>query len=325
VADSVAVVRVEPGDCAHVVAAWGAPRDDVVVGARLALLDVAELPLGQVWRTCGAARRDYSGDAGVRSIVAAPIVVEGGLWGGLEAATQQQPLRADAEARITSFTELVATAIANAQSRDALAASRARVVATADETRRRIERDLHDGAQQRLVHTVITLKLARRALGDDDSPAAGLVDEALAHAERATESLRELVHGILPATLMRGGLRPAIDGLVARLPLPVSVEVTPDRLPAALEATAYFIVAESLTNVVKHARAGSARVTAVVEDGALHLEVRDDGIGDARLDGSSGLLGLQDRAAALNGELRLHSPPGGGTVVAATLPVPQDA
>jgi signal transduction histidine kinase len=134
--------------------------------------------------------------------------------------------------------------------------------------------------------------------------------------------LRELVHGILPAALARGGLRAGINALVARAPLPVSVAVTAERLPPTLEATAYFIAAEALTNVIKHARATSAEVEASVTDGALRIEVRDDGAGGARLEGSSGLIGLRDRAEALEGKLTVNSPVGGGTVVAARLPVP---
>ena len=313
-ADSVVVARFEEDACAHVLAAWGAPRAGRALDDRLTRKDLEETPLGAVWREARAARADRA--------VAAPVSVEGRLWGGMEAWTEHVQLRDDAEARITAFAELVATAIANAESRDALAASRARVVATADETRRRIERDLHDGAQQRLVHTVITLKLAQRAFDGERSEPAELVDEALDHAEQATESLRELVHGILPAALSRGGLRPAVDGLAARVPIPVTLDVTSERLPPALEATAYFVIAESLTNVVKHARATSAAVTAAVRHGRLEVEVRDDGAGGATLDGSSGLLGLQDRAAAVDGELRVDSPPGGGTVVSASLPVP---
>ena len=201
---------------------------------------------------------------------------------------------------MAQFTELVATAIANAQSRAELAASRARVVATADETRRRIERDLHDGAQQSLVHTVITLKLAPRELGDAGGPAAGLLADALEHAERANEELRELAHGILPATLMRG-LGAAIETLASHVRLPVSIDVTDERVPPELEATAYFIVAEALTNTVKHARASRARVTAAVGGRRLRVEVSDDGVGGARADGRSGLLGLYDRVAAMTG------------------------
>jgi signal transduction histidine kinase len=196
------------------------------------------------------------------------------------------------------------------------------VVAAGDEARRRIERDLHDGAQQRLVSAVITLKLARRELGDTTGRVAELLDEALVHAEGANAELRELAHGILPGALSQEGLRAAIDALVARVRLPVSVDVTVERLPAALEANAYFIVAEALTNAVRHAHAGSVQIAALADAGVLRLEVRDDGVGGARTNGSSGLLGLRDRAAALNGELRVKSPPGEGTVVTARLPIP---
>jgi signal transduction histidine kinase len=255
--------------------------------------------------------------------VGAPITVGGRLWGVMVAAYEaDQALAPDTEERMAQFTDLVATAIANAESRSELAASRARVVATADETRRRIERDLHDGAQQRLVHTVITLKLALRALGDVDPETVELVREALDHAERATAELRDLAHGILPAALSRG-LSAGIETLVTRMRMPVTVDVTRERLPPALEATAYFVVAEALTNTAKHAHASTAQVTARVEDDALRVEVRDDGVGGARIDASSGLLGLRDRAAALDGELHVHSPPGGGTVVEAKLPIPR--
>ena len=263
--------------------------------------------------------------------VGAPIVVEGRRWGVMLAAFDgDDALAAGAEERMAQFTELVATAIANANNRGELAASRARVVTTADDTRRRIERDLHDGAQQSLTHTVIALKLARRSLGDADAVhprqvpqrAVGeLVDEALDHAERATEELRDLAHGILPASLSRGGLRAAVSTLVSRIRLPVATDVTAERFPPSLEATAYFIVAEALTNVVKHSGARHAEVRAFVDAGALHVEVRDDGAGGARADGHSGLLGLHDRAAALDGAVRVDSPPGTGTVVSATLPI----
>jgi signal transduction histidine kinase len=227
----------------------------------------------------------------------------------------------DMEARLEQFTELVATAIANAEGRAALTASRARVVATADETRRRIERDLHDGAQQRLVYTVVTLKLARRALAQRGGDGAGqLLDEALEHAERANAALRELVQGILPASLSRGGLRAGIAGLVGRAPIDVRVDVTGRRFAAGLEATAYFIVAEALTNTFKHAHASRAHVRVAVEDGELVVEIGDDGDGGAAPNGSSGLLGLYDRAAAAGGELEIDSPPGTGTTVTARLP-----
>ncbi|MEA2150005.1 MAG: hypothetical protein QOD69_1835 [Solirubrobacteraceae bacterium] len=331
-ADEAAVTRFEPDRTATVVAARGPWIAEVGIGMRLELDD--SLAIAKVFRTGRSARvdgqddstasgpiADYPGQTANSSVVASPIVVEGRLWGALVAARTHEPLPADIEERMGNFTELVGIVIANAESRAELAASRARIVAAGDEARRRIERDLHDGAQQRLVSTVFTLRLARRELGGATGLAVELVDEALAQAEGASSELRELAHGILPGALTRGGLRAGIAVLVSRVRLPVSVEVTAERLPAALEATAYFIVTEALTNAVRHARAGSAEIAAVVDGAVLRLEVRDDGVGGARSDRGSGLLGLRDRAAALDGELRVESPPGGGTVVAATLPI----
>jgi signal transduction histidine kinase len=219
------------------------------------------------------------------------------------------------------FTELVATALANIDARAELTASRARIFAAADQERRRVVRDLHDGAQQRLVHTVITLKLAQRALECDAADAPSLVSEALEHAERANHELRELVHGILPRALTAGGLRGGVGALVSRMPVPVQVEIPPDRLPATIEATAYFIVAEALTNVAKHSRAATAAVAARIVDGTLLVEIRDDGVGGVRPEGS-GLQGLGDRLAALDGRLHVESPACGGTLVVAAIPVP---
>jgi signal transduction histidine kinase len=193
-------------------------------------------------------------------------------------------------------------------------------VAATDDERRRVVRDLHDGAQQRLVHTVITLKLAHRALEHDHDDAPELVVQALDHAEQATAELRELAHGILPAVLTQGGLHAGVDALASRMPVPVDQDVAVGRLPAAVEATAYFVAAEALTNVAKHARARCAAVTARVEDDALLILVRDDGVGGAR-PGGSGLLGLADRLAVLDGRLVIESPPGAGTLVAAHIPV----
>ena len=203
-----------------------------------------------------------------------------------------------------------------------LAASRARIVAATDEERRRLVRDLHDGAQQRLVQTTITLKLAHRALqNEEDEDLAALLSEALDHAEQATDELRELAHGILPAVLTHGGLRAGVDALASRMPVPVENDVSVGRFPAAVEASAYFVVAETLTNVAKHARARRATVAARVEDGTLRVQVRDDGVGGARPEGS-GLLGLADRVAVLGGQLRVESPADGGTLVAADFPLP---
>jgi signal transduction histidine kinase len=258
---------------------------------------------------------------GIRSSVGCPIVVDGRLWGVIAASSKSAtPFPADTESQIAEFTELVATAIANTEARNEVAASRARIVAATDEERRRVVRDLHDGAQQRLVHTVITLKMARQAMENQQDYLSALVSEALEHAEQATDELRELAHGILPAVLIRGGLRAGVDALAARMPVPVEIDVVVGRLPAPVEATAYFIVAEALTNVAKYARAGLAVVTARIEDGTLAVQVRDDGVGGAQPDGS-GLLGLADRLAALDGELRIESPLDGGTLIAATIPL----
>ena len=259
---------------------------------------------------------------GVTSSVGSPIVVEGRLWGALAAHSKlRDPLPPHTEERMSQFAQLLDTAIANAAGRDLLTASRTRLVTAGDEARRRVVRDLHDGAQQRLVHTVMTLKLAQRALRENGGRVEALIGEALEHAQRGQDELRELAHGILPAALISGGLRAGADAVVTRLDVPVRVEVPAERLPAEIEATAYFIVAEALTNVAKHAHAKHAQVNASVDDGTLRIEIRDDGVGGADPDGQ-GLVGMNDRVTALGGRLQIESPAGGGTRLAATLPVP---
>jgi signal transduction histidine kinase len=193
-------------------------------------------------------------------------------------------------------------------------------VTSADETRRRIVRDLHDGAQSRLVHTIITLEMARGAQGDNDSERLReLLDDAVAQAERANSELRELVQGILPSGLARWGLPTAIEELIEMLRIPVTLDVPADRFRPEIEANAYFLIAEALTNVVKHSGAGRAAVRVWVEDALLHVEVRDDGVGGARAEGG-GLRGLTDRIDALGGRLTVDSPPAGGTRITASLP-----
>jgi signal transduction histidine kinase len=288
--------------------------------------------VARVFATGRVARLDVRGDTdgtiadlarrnNVISSVAAPVTIEGRTWGAIAAAWDKgHPPNADAEARLAEFAELLDTAIANADSRDQLTASRARVLSAGDEARRRVVRDLHDGAQQRLVHTIVTLKLARQALADGDGNAAALLDDALDQAKQGNDELRELAHGILPSVLSRGGIAAGVDALVARLDLLVETEVTAPRLPPEIEASAYFVVAEALTNVVKHSGATSARVAASVADDKLRLEVADDGKGGADAEGH-GLLGLGDRVEALGGRLTVESPPGGGTFVRAELPL----
>jgi GAF domain-containing protein len=334
--DHARLSRFEPdGTTMTLVGLWGKAGNPIPPGGHRQALGGKNVST-IVFETGGAARIDGYGDAsgplgaaaredGLTSGVGTPIVVEGQLWGAMTVFSgSEQPLPADTEARLASFSGLVATAVANAQSSAALAASRARIVAAADDERRRVVRDLHDGAQQRLVHTVVTLQMASQALEDRQKDVPALLHEALGQAEQATDELRKLAHGIMPSVLTRGGLRAGVDALAAQMPVPVEAGVSVDRLPAAIEATAYFIVAEALTNVVKHSQADHAAVTARLENGMLQLQVRDDGIGGARADGS-GLVGLADRVAALDGSLRLESPDGGGTLVAAHIPVRQAA
>jgi PAS domain S-box-containing protein len=329
-AQATTIGRLEPDGTMTIVAGTGSGRDEMPVGSRLTL--ESGTALARVIRTGRSARVDDYGRAsgllggvsqrtGIRCSAAVPIVVEGSLWGSMGAGTDRPRFPADTEQRMAAFTELVGTAISNMQARSDLAASRARIIAAADEERRRVVRDLHDGAQQRLVHSIITLKAAEQTLEPNQEPASGLVSEALEQAERANVELRELAHGILPGVLTHGGLRAAVRALASRTPVPVEVDVSVDRLPAPLEATAYFVVAESLTNVAKHARATGVTVQAHVENGSLQLHVRDDGVGGARPDGT-GLVGLADRLAALDGQLRVESPADGGTLVIAAIPLP---
>jgi PAS domain S-box-containing protein len=327
-AQATMIARLEPRGTMTIVASSGSTIA-MPTGSRLTL--ESGMAMATVVRTGRSARVDDYSDVsgflgemrqrtGIRCSVAAPIIVEGSLWGAMWAGTQREQFPADTEQRMAAFTELVGTAISNIQARSDLAASRARIVAAADEERRRVVRDLHDGAQQRLVHTIITLKLAHRVLQPNQERASELVSEALEHAERANVELRELAHGILPDVLTHGGLRAAVDAMASRTPVPVAIDVSVDRLPTPAEATAYFVVAEALTNVAKHAHATAATVRAHVEGGTLQLQVGDDGVGGARPDGP-GLVGLADRLAVLGGQLQVESPADGGTLVTADIPL----
>ena len=323
------MVRYEPDDTATVVASASRLSSLELVGKRVALRGTNLVT--RVQRTGRSARVDDHSDAtgrvgeyarmvGARSSVGTPIIVGGRVWGAMILTSGTGPLPAETEDRSAEFTELMATAIANIEARTELAASRARALAAADDERRRVVRDVHDGAQQRMVHTVVTLKLAARALADDREQARELLRSARESAESANAELRELAQGILPAVLTRGGLSAGVAALASRMPVPVQVDVPDIRLSPAVEATGYFVVAEALTNVAKHARANRATVSAWVDDDTLRVEVRDDGAGGARAAGS-GLVGLRDRVAALDGDLVLHSEPGAGTLVAAEIPL----
>ena len=331
-ADLARMERYEADGTVIGVAAWGRVPVELVVGARFAL-DGPSIARG-VKETGGPVRVDRFGDdtgaiarearaVGIRSSVGCPIVVDGRLWGVIAASNRsEQPFPPATEAQISRFTELVATAVANAEAHAELTASRARIVATADETRRRIERDLHDGAQQRLVSLALRLRTAAAVV----PPELGEVHQELASAgtelDEVLGELRELSRGIHPAILSEGGLGPALRTLARRSVVPVELEVaTEGRLPERVEVTAYYVVAEALTNVAKHARASLVQVEVAASDGRVRLDVRDDGVGGADPASGSGLVGLRDRVAATGGTLRVDSRPGRGTSLLVELPL----
>ena len=258
--------------------------------------------------------------AGYRSTVAAPIFVGGVPWGALAIAAGET-LPGDSEARLMGFCELVSLAVASAQAREDLQSSRARIVRAGDDQRRKLERNLHDGAQQRLVSLALMLRLARSRLGGGTDAVEPLLKGAAEELDRALEELRELARGLHPAALTEQGLSSALRALGERLPLKVIVDELDQRLPDHLEATAYYIGSEALTNVAKHARATEARVTFAREGDVLRFEIVDDGRGGADPRDGSGILGLRDRAEAVGGTLFVISPPGKGTTVTATLPL----
>jgi signal transduction histidine kinase len=252
-------------------------------------------------------------ERGVRSEVGAPVVVDGRVWGALIAGTDEpEPLPTGLETRLASFAELIATAVSNAANQAELLASRARIVEAGDEQRRRVVRDLHDGAQQRLVNAVMTLQL-------------GDVDAGIEHVRAAIAELRELARGIHPAILTDHGLAAAVESLADRAPLPVAVEIPETRFPPLIESAAYFICAEALTNVAKYAHAQRARVCVEQVDGRLELTISDDGVGGAEASAGGGLRGLQDRAAALHGTITVESPRGAGTRISVVLPIAEAA
>ena len=330
-ADLAILDRFDPEGTLEVVGTWtrtGAPPP-VPVGGRLPLSgrNVSTL----VYQT-GLARLDGYADsvsgpvgavvrvAGFRSVVGAPVFVEGRLWGLVAASSRgEQPLPPDTEARLASFTELVATAVANADSRAELMASRARIVAAADETRRRIERDLHDGAQQRLVSLALTLRTAQAAVPPE---LGGQLDEAVSEATGALEELTEIARGIHPAVLTEHGLAPALRTLARRSPIPVDLQIRAgQRLPDQVEVSAYYVAAEALTNAAKHSAASAVSLEVEVAGQVLRVAVRDDGAGGADLARGTGLAGLKDRVQALGGRIFLDSLPGAGTSLQAEFPL----
>jgi len=261
-------------------------------------------------------------ELGFRSSVGAPIKLGGRLWGAVMVSTvEPRPFPAGSEQRIADFAELVALALANAEARRELAASRARIVETGDAERRRLERNLHDGAQQRLVSLSLTLRLCQARLEGADPDVLELVRGAEAELAEALEELRELARGIHPAILSERGLVAALEGLAGRASIPVELCAELDRrLPAPVEAAAYYIVAEALTNASKHAGAARVRVDVRRLDGEALVQVADDGVGGADRHAGTGLRGLGDRVEALGGKLELASPVGSGTMLRARMP-----
>jgi PAS domain S-box-containing protein len=330
--DSAAVVRFDDDAPGIVFVGVASNMSDAFpLGARWVFED--GMASAEVYRTGRSARggaRDWStvegpvGEThhrlGIVSTVASPIVVEGRRRGAMTVQSQQ-PLPLDTEERLEKFTELVATAIANADSKSELAASRRRIVAASDEARRRIERDLHDGTQQRLVTLMLQLAAIREA-----TPTGEVLIAELSRVEcelaSALDELREMSRGIHPSILSEGGLDPALRALARRSTIPVALDVTTKRrLAEPIEAAAYFVASEALANATKHAQASRIDVSLAPRDGVLLLSIRDDGVGGADSGQGSGLVGLHDRVEALGGTIRIESPPGAGTLLVVALPL----
>jgi signal transduction histidine kinase len=329
--DIVRMVRQEADGTVTVLAGWGTVRAPVPVGERVSLggssATSEALRTGTIaWQetfsgpdgSTGAAAREL----GVRLSVGAPIVVEGRVWGAIVVASLRPRQREDIEARLAQFTELVATAIANSQTREDLAASRARLVAASDETRRRIERDLHDGIQQRLVTLAVELHFLEAGMPDDQPELREHLAVVASQLNAAITELREVCRGIRPAILSQGGLGPALKALARRSAVPVGLDLHISSRPSpAVEAAAYYVVAEALTNVTKHAKASEVRIEAASRDDRLELSITDDGVGGADPQAGSGLMGLIDRVNALGGRIVVSSLPGEGTRIRVELPI----
>jgi signal transduction histidine kinase len=323
--------RYDPDEAITVVASWSGTGTAVPVGGRTRLggrnVSTLVFHTGQPARIDDFAEAsgpaaDVGHEIGLAASVGVPISVEGRLWGAVSVAFAGEPLPAGTEARLAGFTELVATAIANAQAQAEVAASRARIVAAADETRRRIERDLHEGVQQRLVTQALLLSGIRDRVPADVRADVDQVRDELA---ATRQELRDICQGVHPAIVVEAGLRAAIRALARRSPLPVRVQMpVGDRLPGSWEVTAYYVAAEAFTNAAKHANASAVDILIEQADGTLRVQVRDDGAGGADASRGSGLTGLRDRVEAVGGSMTVDSPPGAGTVLTVLLPVTSD-
>ncbi len=329
-ADLALVGRYETDASFVPVGAWSRAGEPTSLGERLPL--GGSRALTHVLETARAARFDVSTasgefaaeqrDRGMSLEVAAPITVAGHLWGAIHLSAQQgDAFPEGTEDRLADFTDLVATAVANAQTQTELTASRARIVTTADQTRRRIERDLHDGAQQQLVSLALLLRAARSSVPAELGELASELDRIGAGLDRAQRELQEFARGIHPAILNKAGLARALQALAGRSPLPVELTLhVAVRLPEPIEIAAYYVISELHTNALKHAQASHLAIELASDDHILTVRVRDDGIGGATFARGSGLLGLKDRVEALGGRIELHSPVGAGTSVSVELP-----
>ena len=332
-ADATRLLRYEQDGAASVVAGYGVSDDEIGVGSRLGL--DGDHVWGQIGQNGNGARSDPLRDGsdhlakslralGIGAVVPAPIVVSGRPWGVIVAAWKRGELvRSDTAIRMAQFTELVATAIANAESRAELAESRRRIVTTADQTRRRIERNLHDGTQQRLVSLALALRSLEADVPEGEKRLRARLSRIADGLGAATDELRELSRGLHPAIVSSGGLAPALRSLARRSAVPVALDLrNVGRLPETVEVGAYYVAAEALANAAKHAHASEVRITADVDGGWIVLVIRDDGVGGADQSRGSGLIGLRDRVEALGGTLEVHSEPGAGTILSAQIPVP---
>jgi signal transduction histidine kinase len=331
--DNVALLRYETEDALVLLAT----RDEhgltkMPIGERLSL--DGDNVAAMILSTGAPARIDYFDGAvgrtaerirqlGLRSAVGAPIIADGVIWGALViASSQTEPMPLDTEARIGDFADLVATAVSNAATRAELTASRARIVAAADQARRRFERDLHDGAQQRIISLGLELRAVEAAMCAEQQELCHHLSNVVDGLVGVATDLQEISRGIHPAILSKGGLGPAIKTLGRRSAVPVELDLNVDRrLPESVEVAAYYVVAEALTNAAKHAQASEVKVCAVATDDELHLSISDDGIGGAVAGAGSGLIGLKDRVEALAGRLGMSSPAGSGTTLNVVIPL----
>ncbi len=330
--DASEILRYEADATATMVAGWSDSGISLPLGERLPL--EGENLAREVQRTGAPGRKEDYSDApgaiaamsrevGVRSAVASPIVVEGATWGMIAVASRgPEPLPPDTEMRLAEFSRVAGMAVANAKSRSDLAESRARIVRAGDEARRRFERDLHDGAQQRLVSLGLELRIAEATAPPDLGDLRRVLSSVGTGLNDVLDDLRELSRGLHPAVLTEDGLSPALGSLALRSAVPVDLRIDLDteRFEEPVEVTAYYVASEALTNTAKHADASQARVTVRHRDGWLELIVSDDGRGGADASSGSGLTGLVDRVEAIGGTIQIDSPQDAGTTVRVKLP-----